>query len=133
MSHTLTGVVQSYILQCECISFYYTRSISGMRKLFCLCHGYRKDVWQLPLDGDFDAPNSQLNDVDVGMNDVDVGVSDRKIRSTTWDRCWYELKRGTSERKVQGCPFTGAAWGVNKSDVVFVNKDGTLCSVLLSI
>jgi hypothetical protein len=31
--------------------------------------GYRKDVWQLPLDGDFDAHSSQLNDVDVRVSE----------------------------------------------------------------
>jgi len=62
-----------------------------------------------------------------------MGVSEKKRRrSTTWYQCWYRLKLGTSERKIQGCPFIVAASGVNESEVVSVNKDSTPFSVIMS-
>jgi len=42
---------------------------------------------------------------------------------------WTQM--GTSERKVQGCPFIVAAWAVNRSETLSVNKDSIPVSMLM--
>ena len=63
---------------------------------------------------------------------MDIGVSEEKQEdpqpgtSADMNSNW-----GTSERKVQICPFVVAASDVNRSEAISVNKDSTPLSVLM--
>jgi hypothetical protein len=90
-----------------------------------LSHGYRQEVWQLPLDGDFDGHSSQ-------MIDVDVGVSEEKEDPQPGISVGVDLNWGPMKGRCKAvCQFTGAAWGINESEVLCV-KDRTFTVLMLS-